>query len=47
MELFDAGSQHGTDFLMMEFFDGEPLAERLRKSPMPVDELSKTGMQIR
>lgn len=30
-QLFDVGSQGGTDFLMMEFLNGETLAERQRK----------------
>jgi len=45
---FDVGSQHGTNFLMLECLDGEPpLDERQRESPMPVDELAKTEMQGR
>ena len=44
--LYDIGSQNGTDFLVMEFLDGETLAERLRKAPVPLNELSKIGMEI-
>ena len=29
--LYDVGSQDGTDYLVMEFLDGETLAERLRQ----------------
>ena len=44
--LYDVGSHDGTDFLVMEFLDGETLAGRLRKGAMPLPELLKTGMQI-
>jgi eukaryotic-like serine/threonine-protein kinase len=44
--LYDVGSQDGTNFLVMEFLDGETLAERLRRGAMPVQELLKTGMEI-
>ena len=44
--LYDIGLQDGTDFLVMEFLEGEMLAERLRKGAMPVHELLKTGMEI-
>ena len=42
--LYDIGSQDGTDFLVMEFLDGETLAERLRRGAVPLPELLKTGM---
>src|SRR6266576_4283399 len=44
--LYDIGSQNGTDFLVMEFLDGETLAERMRKGPIPLNELAKIGMEI-
>jgi serine/threonine protein kinase len=45
-QLFDVGSQDGTDFLVMEFLDGETLAERLRRGVIPLPELLKTGMEV-
>lgn len=44
--LYDIGSQDGTDFLVMEFLDGETLADRLRKGTMPLPDLLKIGIQI-
>ncbi|MGA7906868.1 MAG: serine/threonine-protein kinase, partial [Candidatus Sulfotelmatobacter sp.] len=44
--LYDIGSQEGTDFLVMEFLDGETLAERLRKGAVPLNELLKVGIKV-
>jgi eukaryotic-like serine/threonine-protein kinase len=44
--LYDVGSQDGTDFLVMEFLDGETLAQRLRKGALPLPELLKVGIEI-
>ncbi|HTW59845.1 MAG TPA: protein kinase [Terriglobales bacterium] len=44
--LYDVGSQDGTDFLVMEFLDGETLAERLRRGALPFPELLKIGMEV-
>ncbi|MCU1307576.1 MAG: serine/threonine protein kinase [Acidobacteriaceae bacterium] len=44
--LYDIGSHNGTDFLVMEFLEGETLADRLRKGPMPLNELLKIGIAI-
>jgi serine/threonine protein kinase/WD40 repeat protein len=44
--LYDVGSQEGTDFLVMEFLDGETLAERLRRGALPFPELLKIGIEV-
>ena len=44
--LYDIGSQDGTDFLVMEFLEGETLGERLRKGPVPPEQCWKIGMEI-
>jgi serine/threonine protein kinase len=45
-QLYDVGSQDGTEYLVMEYLEGETLAERLRKGALPLNELLKTGMEI-
>jgi eukaryotic-like serine/threonine-protein kinase len=44
--LYDVGHQEGIDFLVMEFLEGETLAERLRKSALPLDQVLRYGVQI-
>src|SRR5437016_2628988 len=45
-QLYDVGSQDGTEYLVMEILEGETLAERLRKGALPLSELLKIGMEI-
>ncbi|HTS36165.1 MAG TPA: protein kinase [Candidatus Solibacter sp.] len=44
--LYDVGSQDGTSYLVMEYLEGETLADRLRKGPMPIDHVLKYGAEI-
>jgi eukaryotic-like serine/threonine-protein kinase len=44
--LFDVGRQDDRDFLVMEFLEGETLAERLAKGPLPLEEALKVGIAI-
>ena len=45
-QLYDIGSQDGIDYLVMEFLEGETLAERLRKGALPLSEILKIGMAV-
>src|SRR5277367_3769166 len=44
--LYDIGSQDGTDYLVMEFLEGETLAERLGKGALPLQEILKIGTAV-
>jgi eukaryotic-like serine/threonine-protein kinase len=44
--LHDIGSQDGIDFLVMEYLEGETLAARLAKGPLPLDHVLRYGVQI-
>ncbi len=44
--LHDIGSQNGTDYLVMEYLEGQTLAERLAKGPLPIDQVLKIGTEI-
>src|SRR5436190_10106231 len=44
--LYDVGNQDGTEYLVMEFIDGESLAERIRRGPLPLSQILRYGAQI-
>jgi Tol biopolymer transport system component len=44
--LHDLGHHDGVDFLVMEYLDGETLASRLRRGPIPIAETLRIAIQI-
>src|SRR5436853_5919307 len=43
--LYDVGDQQGTAFLVLEYLEGQTLADRLAKGPLPLDEALRIAMQ--
>jgi eukaryotic-like serine/threonine-protein kinase len=44
--LYDVGQHNGTHYLVMEYLEGETLGDRLRKGPLPLDQVLKVGIEI-
>jgi Tol biopolymer transport system component len=44
--LHDVGESAGTSFLVMEFLEGETLADRLKRGPLPVAEALELAVQM-
>jgi tRNA A-37 threonylcarbamoyl transferase component Bud32 len=44
--LFDVGQQEGVSFLVMEYIEGETLANRLLKGPLPLNQVVRIGLSL-
>ena len=44
--LHDIGSQDGIDFLVMEYLEGQTVAQRLEKGALPLDQALQIGIDI-
>jgi Tol biopolymer transport system component len=44
--LHDIGTQGGIDFLVLEYLEGETLAQRLERGAMPTQELLRIGIEV-
>src|SRR5713226_3543691 len=44
--LHDVGHQNGIDYLVMEFLEGQTLADRLMKGPLSLDQVLKYGIEV-
>jgi serine/threonine protein kinase/Tol biopolymer transport system component len=45
-QLYDIGSHNGADFLVMEFLEGETLADRLHRGALTMPEIYKIGIAV-
>jgi serine/threonine protein kinase len=44
--LYDIGAENGTQFLVMEFLDGETLSQRIERGPIALKELVRIGTEV-
>src|SRR6266498_2430151 len=44
--LYDVGNQDGVEYLVMEYLEGETLADRLGRGPLPTEQVLRYGIEI-
>jgi Tol biopolymer transport system component len=44
--LHDVGRHDGIDYLVLEYIEGETLAERLKRGPLPLEQVLRYGVEI-
>src|SRR5262245_64267541 len=44
--LYDVGREGDTEYLVMEYLEGETLVERLTKGPLPLEPTLRSGIEI-
>src|SRR5215471_11574032 len=44
--LYDVGREGETEFLVMEYLEGESLADRIARGPLPTEQLLRYGIEI-
>ena len=44
--IYDIGRDSGVEYLVLEYIDGETLAQRIARGPLPTDQILKIGVEI-
>src|SRR4029434_10630151 len=44
--LYDVGREGETEYLVMEYLEGETLSERLAKGPLPLEQTLRNGVEV-
>src|SRR5712691_9918944 len=44
--LYDVGREGDTEYLVMEFLEGDTLADRLKKGPLPLEQTLRYGIEM-